>query len=197
MYTQFEAICNRLFSFWGQKLCCWQVYVHNLAQSMRWSHHTDGWVPEWGWGIDSDARKVCVCVWERERERERNHNTIWILLGSGTDLYFCLGGAHQKWWDASNTKVTACCLHAEGHQEVETQVRLEPGYPYWVFPSLWGNRWWSEQTRLLCRCPLLLWLPSQKLKAHITHLHCEQIHYCWINKGTALWHFIVCNELLK
>ena len=152
MYTQFEAICNSLFSFWGQKLCCWQVYLHNLAQSMRWSHHTDGWVPEWGWGIDNDARKVCVCVWERERERERerNHNTIWLLLGSGTDLYFCLGGAHQKWWDASNTKVTACYLHEEGHQEVETQVRLEPGYPYWVFPSLWGNHWWSEQTRLCC-----------------------------------------------
>lgn len=194
MYTQFEAIRNRLFSFWGQKLCCWQVYLHHLAPSMRRSHHTDGWVPEWGWGADNDAHKVCVCVWNRERLQ---HHLNSVILWNISLLLF----------ELCSSEVMGCFKHQSysllltwggtpggwDTGKVRARIRLL-GFPFSLGQSLME---WADKT-VLCRCPLLLWLLSQKLKTHLTHLHCEhKINFCWINKGTALWQFIVCNELVK
>ena len=152
--------------------------------------------PYWRLGsrVGMGCRQWCsqsVCVWKRERDC----NTIWILLGSGTDLERC------------SPEVMGCFNHQSynllltrggtpgGWDPGKVRARMPLlGFPFSLGQSLME---WADKT-VLCRCPLLLWLPSEEAESpHYTSPLWTQIDFCWINKGTALWQFIVCNELLK
>ena len=193
MYTQFEAICNRLFSFWGQKLSV-DKYICTIWHRARAGVTvlTTGF--QSGDGVQTMMFTKCVCVKERERlQHHLNSVRLWnrsllLLELCSPEVMGCFN--HQSY----NLLLTRGGTPG-GWDPGKVRARMPLlGFPFSLGQSLME---WADKT-VLCRCPLLLWLPSEEAESpHYTSPLWTQIDFCWINKGTALWQFIVCNELLK
>ena len=117
------------------------------------------------------SQSVCVCVCVKERERLQHHlNSVRLWNRSLLLLERCSPEVMGCFKHQSYNLLLTWGRTPGGWDPGKVRARMPLlGFPFSLGQSLME---WAGKT-VLCRCPLLLWLPSQKLKAHITHLPCE------------------------